>query len=168
MTMRAHLLMSGKVNKEGLSIEEAAGEPRQGCLSSLASQTKGGFGDRFRGLAWDKLPAAHCLGPEETRDCEERSGGRGREREWHWPLPRGRAWVPCLEAFLSRRWESWGRSQGRVQWDIPQLSRCALSGSWSPLIGQWQGRWLFSHCSWFWLHRPPGPAVFLAVETRHN
>ena len=33
----------------------ATGEPRLGCLSSLGSQRKGVLGDRFGGLAWDKL-----------------------------------------------------------------------------------------------------------------
>ena len=47
--------------REGLILEEATGEPRRGCHSSLAGQAEGGFGDRFWGLAWDKLPAAHCL-----------------------------------------------------------------------------------------------------------
>ena len=57
--MRVHLLKLR--DKEGLSIEEAREEPRLGCLSSLGSQRKKGFGDRFRGLASDKLPAACCL-----------------------------------------------------------------------------------------------------------
>ena len=59
--MRVHLLKLGTVKKEGLSTEEATGEPRLGCLSSLGGQRKGGSGDRLRGLAWDKLPTAHCL-----------------------------------------------------------------------------------------------------------
>ena len=37
-------------------MEGATGEPRQGCLGSLGSQRKGDPGDRFRGLAQDKLP----------------------------------------------------------------------------------------------------------------
>ena len=50
-----HSLKLGQWNKEGLSIEEAAGEPGLGCLSSLGSQRKGGLGGRFRGLAWNEL-----------------------------------------------------------------------------------------------------------------
>ena len=45
-------------NKEGLNIEEATGGPRLGCLSSLETQRKGGFGNRFRGVARDKLAVA--------------------------------------------------------------------------------------------------------------
>ena len=41
--------------KEGLSIEEATGKPTLRCLSSLENLTKGGLGDRFRGLVWDEL-----------------------------------------------------------------------------------------------------------------
>ena len=54
MAVRIHLLKLGTVKQGRLSIEEATGEPRLGCLSSLGSQRKGGLGDRFRGLAWDK------------------------------------------------------------------------------------------------------------------
>lgn len=50
-----------KTRKEGLSVEAAAGETRLGWLSSLGSQRRGGFGDRFRGSAWGRLLAAHCL-----------------------------------------------------------------------------------------------------------
>ena len=32
------------------------------AFSSLGSQRKGDFGDRFKELTWNKLPAAHCLG----------------------------------------------------------------------------------------------------------
>ena len=42
--------------RKGLSTEEAPGEPRLGCLSSLGNWRKEGLGDRFRGLARDKLP----------------------------------------------------------------------------------------------------------------
>ena len=57
--MRVKLLKLGTEEQGGLSIEEASGGPRLGCLSSLGSQRKGDFGDRFRGLAWDKLPTVH-------------------------------------------------------------------------------------------------------------
>ena len=50
-----------------------------GCLSSLGSLRKGGFGDRFRGLAWDQLPATHCLRVQEGPACEERVGAEERE-----------------------------------------------------------------------------------------
>ena len=60
VTMRIHLLKLRTVKQE-LGIEEETGEPRLGCLSSLGSQRKGGFGHWFRELVWDKLPAAHCL-----------------------------------------------------------------------------------------------------------
>ena len=40
---------------------EEKGEPGLGCLSLLGSQAKGGFSDRFKGLAWGMLPAAQCL-----------------------------------------------------------------------------------------------------------
>lgn len=46
---------AGHDKQERLSIEEATGEPRLGCLSSLGSQRKGHLGVRFRGLAWDEL-----------------------------------------------------------------------------------------------------------------
>ena len=152
--------MSGKVNKEGLSIEEAAGEPRQGCLSSLASQTKGGFGDRFRGLAWDKLPAAHCLGAEETRDCEERSVGRGREREWHWPLPRGRALGPLSGGFFLSQAGILGEvsGEGSVGYSpVVQVCpfRVMVSTDWSG-----QEHRVIGLCSWS-LCLPPGFAAFL-------
>ena len=41
--------------KQGLSIEEATGEPRWGCLSSLGSQRRRSPWDRFRGSALSKL-----------------------------------------------------------------------------------------------------------------
>lgn len=50
---------------------------------------------------------------------------------------------------------------------FPVLQVC-LSGSWSPRIGQWQGRRFFRHCSWFRLQRPPGLAVFLDEELKHT
>ena len=44
----------GETEFDSLGLEEATGEPRRGCLSSLASQAEGGFGEkRFRGFAWD-------------------------------------------------------------------------------------------------------------------
>ena len=71
--MRVYLL------KLGLSIEEATGKPRLGCPTILERQRKGGLGNRFRGLAWDKLPLSIAL---RSCACWERSGGRRREREW--------------------------------------------------------------------------------------
>ena len=45
------------------------------------------------------------------------------------------------------------------------FSRCVHSGSWSPLIGQWQGKGVFNHCSWFW-RPPPGFTAFLGLELK--
>ena len=59
MTVRRHLSKLRTVKGGRASIEGATREP-MGCLSSLGSQRKGGFGDRFRGSAWDKLPAVYC------------------------------------------------------------------------------------------------------------
>ena len=69
---------------------------------------------------------------------------RRRKRKWCWMLPRGRAHALgplsggfCL--FLAGR-NLRGGLRGGIQQNIHQFSRCALPGSWSALIGQWQGR----------------------------
>ena len=91
-TRRIHLLQLGTVKQEGPSIE-ATEEPRLGCLSSLGSQTKGGLGDRFMGLAWDKwpnliIPLIASLGvPLEFRGCvlvgeEREEEGKGSGKGW--------------------------------------------------------------------------------------
>ena len=89
--MRMHSLKLGQWNKEGLNMEEATGEPGLGCLSSLGSQRKGGLGDRFRGLAWDKLPAAHCLRVWNPMPVGKEVGGGGEEGKGQELLSRGRA-----------------------------------------------------------------------------
>ena len=116
---------------------------------------KGGLRDRFRGLAWDKLPDAHCLEfgrhvhvKEELREEEGSRVGCSPEEE-HTPGP-----LSCLR-FVS--------SQGRVSENRNQPSRCALSGSWSPLIAQG----VISHCGWPWGH-PPGFAAFLGPELKYS
>ena len=68
VTVRIHLLRLGAGKKE-----EATGEPRPDCFSSLGSQRKGDFGVRFPGSGWDKLSVAHGLRVWETCACEERS-----------------------------------------------------------------------------------------------
>ena len=129
-------------HEEGLSIEEAIGEPRLGCLSSLGSLRKGGLWDRFRGSAWDQLPAAHCPLPValEFRRCVSVNKEVGEEGNGLGGSPEGEVcWVLCLQAFISHRQESEGMSQERDSAEY-QFSRCAFSESW-PLIG-------LSHCSW--------------------
>ena len=54
VTVRIHLLKLGQWNKGGIGIEEATGEPRQ-------ESEKRGLGDRFRGLALDKLRYFFCF-----------------------------------------------------------------------------------------------------------
>ena len=49
--LRVHLSKLRQRNKEGLSMEEATGEP--GAGAALAQRR---LGDRFRGLAWDEVP----------------------------------------------------------------------------------------------------------------
>ena len=51
-----------------------------------------------------------------------------------------------------------GGLRGGLQLNIHQLSRFALLGSWSSLIGQ---------CSWSWCC-PPGFAAFLGLELKYN
>ena len=125
VAMKMHLLKLGTVKQEGLSMEEVPGERRRCCLSSLGSRRKKAFGDRFRGSAWDQLPAAHCLRGEETPTCGERSGGRRREREWCRLLPRGRAhpgsFAWRLLSFLHTG--ILGEVLGGFQWHIHQFSR---------------------------------------------
>ena len=47
-------------------------------LNSLGNQRKGDFRDRFRGLAWDKLPAAYCLAGVSKFLLSLGQTGRGR------------------------------------------------------------------------------------------
>ena len=64
--------------------------------------------------------------------------------------------VLCLKAFLSLAGGNLTEGLGKASAEgTPQLYRCALSGSWSPLIGQRQGL----HCNWFWYH-PAGFCCF--------
>ena len=95
----------------GLVKKEATGEPRWGYLSSLASQVEGGFGDRFRGLPWDKLPIAlHFRRPKPVKK-EEGWGPGGVERKGNDSgcSPQGERthWLLCLQAVpLSSKQES--------------------------------------------------------------
>ena len=61
--------------------------------------------------------------------------------------------------------------KGRLRGDLDRMfisfSRCILSGLWSPLMSQHQGRGVISHSSWTW-HCPPGFAAFLGLELRYN
>ena len=54
-------------------------------------------------------------------------------------LPRGRGRVGSFVLRLSPLSCRWDLREG-FQYDIHQFSRYALSGAWSPLIGQCQGR----------------------------
>lgn len=45
-----------------------------------------------------------------------------------------------------------------------RFSRCILSGSWLPLIGQYQGR-VINHLSWSW-HCQTGFSAFLGLELK--
>ena len=87
-------------------MEEATGECRLGCLGSLGRQRKGGLGDRFRELAPDKLPAAHCLRFRRHVPVKKEVG----EAEGNGAVcsPEGDgALVPLsLSFYLSCRWES--------------------------------------------------------------
>ena len=75
--------------------------------------------------------------------------------------------VPCLKAFISPAGGNLrGGLRGGFKQNIHQFSRCSLSGSWSPMIGQCQGR-VFSHYSWFG-HCPPGFAVLGGLELKYN
>ena len=52
-------------------------------------------------------------------------------------------WVLCLEAFISLvQVGILGEVSGGSRQHMHQFSRCAFSGSWSPLIGQSPGRGL--------------------------
>ena len=69
--------------------------------------------------------------------------------------------------FLSCRWESLGRSQGRVSVEYSSVFqvcsfRVMVSPDWSVT-----GQGVFSHCTWFWLH-PPGYAAFLGLDLNYN
>ena len=73
-----------------------------GCLSSLGSQRNRSLGDKFRGLARDKLPAAHCLRVQDAYACEERGWGRKKRKiALAAPQRESSRWLLCLEAFIS-------------------------------------------------------------------
>ena len=55
------MLKLGTVKRGRALHRKSNRNPRLGCLSPPGSQKKGSSGDRFRGLAWDKLPAAIAL-----------------------------------------------------------------------------------------------------------
>ena len=77
------------------SPEEATGEPRRGCLSSLASQAEEGFGDRFRELPWTSCQLPIALEFRRPKSVQKEVGSGvprcGKEGEWLRPLPTGRA-----------------------------------------------------------------------------
>ena len=111
---------------EGISIEEATGEPRQGCLSSPGSQREGGLG-----MGSEDQPGASCRLPigltgQETSAYEERSWGWGEEEESKGNGVGCSLEGECVHAgslvlrllFLSYRREPYGKSQGRVQQTI--------------------------------------------------
>ena len=81
-----------------------------GCLNSLGSQRKGGLRDRFRGLAWDKLPlpiaalVASLIGT--IRVCLP--VGEGEEGVGCSPEGEAMCWVLCLRAGIL------GEVSGRV------------------------------------------------------
>ena len=56
VTVRMHLLKLE--NRERFSIEEATGEPKLGCLSSLGSLRKGGPWEQVQGISLGQ--AASC------------------------------------------------------------------------------------------------------------
>lgn len=79
-----HLLALGTVRQGGLRVEEATGEPRQGCCTQLAGMSeKRGPCRQNQGVGPDK--AASLLGPPEFRR------GPG------WVAPLGGASSPCAQ-----------------------------------------------------------------------
>ena len=92
-------------------------------------------------------------------------GRRGRERY---------RCAPQTEILSPEDFQGWGYrggARGESQWNIHQRSRCVLSGSWSPQIGEHQGRESLVNAA--------GPdishgiaclnfAAFLGLELKHN
>ena len=71
-------------------------------------------------------------------------------------------WVLCPEAFLSLL-------QAGILGEVSGgFSRCALSGSWSPLIGQHQGRVVVVTAAGPGVAHLPGFAAFLGLELKCN
>ena len=103
----------------------------------MGSQKKGGLGDRFRGLAWDKLSIALDFRRSVPVKKEGWVGGRRRKRKWHQLLLTARAEVQVLSPCISLlQWGILGEDPGEVSAECSSVLpvgpfRVMVSTDWS-------------------------------------
>ena len=150
------------------SPEEATGEPRRGCLSSLASQAEEGFGDRFRELPWTscQLPITLQFRRPKLVQKEGRWGSGGVERKGSGSgcsLEGERTHcILCLQA-VTFVFQAGILGEASVESASGfQLCpfRVMVATDWSAT-----GQGVISQCSGFW-HHPPGFATFWGLELK--
>ena len=140
---------------EGTFIKAGDSEKRKGLAWRKQQENLGwatrahwevraeGLGDRFRGSAWDELPAAPCLEFRRRVPVGKEVGaeeGKGNGRDCPPEGEHGQAESFVLRLLSLLQAGILGEVSGEVCRRIFITSPGALSGSWSPLIGQWQGR----------------------------